>query len=270
MAENSIKQLESIASNRILRIIVGAIVLISMILFIPWLYNTWDLETRSYNFSDFISGVTVTMELYVFALIFGFILGLSLAIARVYGGGVISRIATGYIEVIRGTPVVTQIIIIAFLPMMLNAIIAPDGPPIFPVSWDVRYMLSTACLGMNSAAYQAEFFRGSITSISSGQMLAATSLGMSKRQSIRHIILPQSLRRVIPAWSNEASYLPKVTTAAYIVGVPEVFAFAKGAAGQGFKSMQVYMFVAVFFIVLITVVTWLLDYLYDRAKIPGL
>jgi len=94
-----------------------------------------------------------------------------------------------------------------------------------------------------------------MTSISAGQMLAASSLGMTRRQSIRHIILPQSLRRVIPAWSNEASYLPKVTTAAYIVGLPEVFAWAKGAAGQSFKSMMVYSFVAVFFIVLITIVT---------------
>jgi polar amino acid transport system permease protein len=221
-------------------------------------------------FDEFLDGVSTTLSLYIFALIFGFLVGLFFAIARVYGGGILSRVATGYIEVIRGTPVVTQIIILAYLPDTLNIFLSSQGLPTIPLSWELRYLMSAVCLGMNSSAYQAEFFRGSITSVSAGQMMAAQAIGMTRTQSIRQIILPQSLRRVIPAWANEASYLPKVTTAAYIVGVTEAFHWANATVSYTFRTLEVYALVAVFFIILITFVTWLLDTVYDEIKIPGL
>ena len=227
------------------------------------------LELVSY-FDEFLEGVRTTLTLYVFALVFGFLVGLFFAIIRVYGGSISSRIATGYIEVIRGTPVVTQILILAYLPDTINIFLNAQGIPPIPLSWGLRYLMCAICLGMNSSAYQAEFFRGSITSISAGQMMAARAIGMSRFQSIRQIILPQSMRRVIPAWANEASYLPKVTTAAYFVGVTEVFRWAYAIVSRTFKTLEVYALVAFFFIILISFITWLLDTVYDEIKIPGL
>ena len=244
---------------------IGSVVAMLAILVVLFVF----FELEDY-FDGFVEGVSSTMSLYIFALVFGFLVGLLFAIARVYGGRILSRIATAYIEVIRGTPIVTQIIILAYLPDTINIFLESQGLGLIPLSWELRYLMAAICLGMNSSAYQAEFFRGSITSISAGQMMAAQAIGMSRTQGIRQIILPQSLRRVIPAWTNEASYLPKVTTAAYIVSVTEVFHWANRTAVWTFRTLEVYALVAFFFIILISFVTWLLDSVYDEIKIPGL
>ncbi len=264
---SSFEKLKVFLSTRLGRVIRTVFSLCAMIAVLLVLFVLLELEDQ---FDGFIAGVSTTLSLYVFALTFGFFVGLVMAIARVYGGAILSRIATGYIEVIRGTPVVTQVILIAYLPDMLNVYLESQGLPTIPLSWALRYFMCALCLGINSSAYQAEFFRGSITSVSGGQMMAARAIGMSRTQSIRQIILPQSMRRVIPAWSNEASYLPKVTTAAYIVSVREVFGWASITGSLFFMSLQVYLLVAFFFIILIMFITWLLDAIYDEIRIPGL
>jgi len=224
---------------------------------------------------DLWNGLSMTMGLYLFALFLGLGLGIVLAIGRHYGGPIVSRISTAYIEFMRGTPLLAQILAITTLPLALNLdtswrIILPDifGTPRITV--DITILLCAITLGLNSGAYQAEYFRGSMASISGGQTLAAKSIGMTKRQEIRHIALPQSLRRAIPAWSNEAVYLPKYTTVAYFVGVPDLFSAAKLAAGRTFQSLTVYSLVAVIFLVLITAISWILSRIYNRVKIPGI
>jgi polar amino acid transport system permease protein len=124
-------------------------------------------------------------------------------------------------------------------------------------------------LGLNSAAYQAEYFRGAIGSIGAGQIQAARSIGMSQRSGIRYIIIPQSLRRVIPAWSNEAAYLPKYTVVAYYLGVEELFAKAHLIVARTFQALPVYIVIALIFLTFITIFSKLLDILYDRMKIEG-
>ncbi len=234
---------------------------------------------------DFIDGFLTTMGLYLFALIIGLFLGLSLAIVRQYGGGISSRIATGYVEVIRGTPLLSQVFVIAFAPGAINALIQSLGYEEWDFLWQIRVpdpwggtsiflstriLLAAIALALNSAAYQAEYFRGSISSISGGQLQAARALGMTRTQSIRHIILPQSLRRVIPAWSNEAAYLPKYTTVVSFVAVEELFSISSWVVGRTFLVLQVYVIVAIIFLVLISTVSILLDRLYDKFKIPGM
>jgi polar amino acid transport system permease protein len=265
--ERPLEKLKIAFSTRRGRAFLVVALMSAMIAFLVALFIGLELENY---FDGFLEGVTITLTLYGFALAFGFAVGLVMAITRVYGGPLLSRVATGYIEVIRGTPVVTQIIILAFLPDTINIFLNAQGLDPIPLSQGLIFAMCAICLGMNSSAYQAEFFRGSITSISAGQMMAAKAIGMSRLQSIRQIVLPQSLRRVIPAWSNEASYLPKVTTAAYIVGVSEVFSWAKQTVAFTFRTMEIYLLVAVFFIILIGFVTWLLDTIYDEIKIPGL
>jgi polar amino acid transport system permease protein len=259
--------LRRVFATRIGRAFLAITSVVAMVVILLVLFITLDLVQF---FDEFVEGVSTTLSLYVFALVFGFLVGLLFAIVRVYGGPILSRIATGYIEVIRGTPVVTQVIILAYLPDTINIFLNAQGLAPIPLSWELRYLMSAICLGMNSSAYQAEFFRGSITSISAGQMMAAQAIGMSRTQGIRQIILPQSLRRVIPSWANEASYLPKVTTAAYIVGVGEAFQWANATVSRTFRTLEVYALVAFFFIILISFVTWLLDTVYEEIKIPGL
>jgi polar amino acid transport system permease protein len=222
----------------------------------------------------------VTMELYIVGLVLGFVMGLTFAIMRQYGGRVLSRIATGYIEVIRGTPLITQVLIVYAIPVTINA----AGIANIPVNWYFYYLdaqgriaitlnwpilASMLGLGINSAAYQAEYMRGAFASITTGQLQASTSIGMTRMQSIRHVVLPQGLRRAIPAWSNEAAYLPKYTVVAIWIGVMEFLNMAKTVVARTFLSVEVYLIVAVSFLILITAVSRLLDYIHSKTKIPG-
>ncbi|MFW9908042.1 MAG: ABC transporter permease subunit [Candidatus Thorarchaeota archaeon] len=232
-----------------------------------------------------VSGFFMTMGLYIFALILGLGLGILLAIGRHYGGAITSRICTAYIEFMRGTPLLAQILAVTFFPTVLNAWLVSQGMAPIDTSWRIIFpdiagtprtilnltiLLCAITLGLNSGAYQAEFFRGSLASLSAGQSLAAMSMGMTKRQEIRHIALPQSLRRAIPAWSNEAVYLPKYTTVAYFVGVADIFSIAKFIVSRTYLALQVYTLIAILFLILITVISSLIDRFYERMKIPGL
>jgi polar amino acid transport system permease protein len=125
-------------------------------------------------------------------------------------------------------------------------------------------------LSLNSAAYQAEYLRGAMMSVSTGQLMAAQSVGMSKLAGIRHILLPQALRRVIPAWSNEAAYLPKYTVVVGLIGAAELFGQAKTIVSQEYISIFTYIVVAIIFLVTIAIISRGLEVLHKRTSIPGL
>ena len=223
-----------------------------------------------------VSGFLTTMWLYGWALMFGFLLGLFLALLRQYGGNIFSRVATGYIEIIRGTPLVAQLFILFYglnLPIS-NWVIYTQfqifGREITLVYLSPLILFGIIALSLNSAAYQAEYLRGAMMSVSTGQLMAAQSLGMSKLGGIRHIILPQALRRVIPAWSNEAAYLPKYTVVVSLIGAAELFGQAKTIVSREFISVFTYIVVAIIFLVTIAIISRGLDLLHKRTGIPGL
>jgi polar amino acid transport system permease protein len=227
-----------------------------------------------------LSGYLLTMWIYMWALFFGFFLGLLLSILRQYGGIVLSRISTGYIEIIRGTPLLAQLYFIFFLPNSLN--IAPEiwdleanlmlfGKNIPIKLLDYPIFVGILTLSLNSAAYQAEYLRGAIISVGTGQLEAAQSLGMSRFASIRHVILPQALRRVIPAWSNEAAYLPKYTVLVFFIGgVREIFFQADLIAHWTFYPLTTYVLVALIFLVTISLISKGLEIIHKKTAIPGL
>ncbi len=234
---------------------------------------------------ELIDGFLMTMGLYVFALSIGFFLGLFLAIGRQYGGGISSRVSTGFIEIIRGTPLLAQVFFIYFAPPALNTFFELMGYPRPFNDWQIlgpdlwggttiiissRILLGAIALALNSAAYQAEYIRGAMGSISSGQLQAAISMGMTKTQSIRYIILPQSLRRVIPSWSNEAAYLPKYTTVVSFIAIEELFAVSSWVVTRTFIYIEIWIVIALVFLALISTISFALDKFYARVKIPGL
>ncbi|MBY8984700.1 MAG: amino acid ABC transporter permease [Candidatus Lokiarchaeota archaeon] len=225
------------------------------------------------------AGYILTMWLYGWALLMGFLLGLILANLRQYGGKFLSRIAAGYIEFMRGTPLIAQLLFIYFLPSSLNI---PVGDWKFVTRFtilnkdisiillDYRTLAGLLALGLNSAAYQAEYFRGAIVSVGTEQLIAAQSLGMSRIAGIRHIVLPQALRRVIPAWSNEAAYLPKYTVVVYFIGIKDLFSQAHLTVAFTFISVTTYVLTAIIFLVTITIISKVLDIIHKRTMIPGL
>lgn len=226
-----------------------------------------------------LSGFIITMWLYMWALLIGFLLGLMLVIIRQYAWKLFSWIASGYIEIMRGTPLLTQLLFFYFLPTSLGL---PSGDWSFEVNFtivdkditlillDQITLIGIITLSLNSAAYQAEYLRGAIMSISSGQLLASQSVGMSRLSGIRHIVLPQALRRVIPAWSNEAAYLPKYTTVVYFIGVKDLFREAHFIVSDKFLSLVTYISIALIFLITISIISKLLDIIHKRTRIPGL
>ncbi|NVM19297.1 MAG: amino acid ABC transporter permease [Candidatus Lokiarchaeota archaeon] len=222
------------------------------------------------------SGFLATMWLYGWALMIGFFLGLVFALLRQYGGRILSRFAAGYIEFIRGTPLIAQLFFIFYglnVPIgqwyILTEFRILDQDITF-IFLSHRVLFGVIALSLNSAAYQAEYLRGSMMSVGTGQLMAAQSLGMSRITGIRHIVLPQALRRVIPAWSNEAAYLPKYTVVVSLVGATELFAQAKSIVSVTAISLTTYIVVAIIFLITIAIISKGLDILHKRTGIPGL
>lgn len=155
----------------------------------------------------------MTLLLTVIGLLGGFVLGLSLAIMRVYGEKELVWIASGYEKVLRGIPILVLIFIFVFGIPGIFWFIDPLSRPLFGV---------ILALGLRSSAYQSQIFRGAILSVNPGQMEAARALGMSRFQAFRHIVLPQALRLAVPSWSNEYAVIIKDSSFAYSVGVIEI------------------------------------------------
>jgi len=223
-----------------------------------------------------LSGFLTTMWLYGWALMIGFFLGLLLSLFRQYGGRILSRVAGGYIEFVRGTPLIAQLFFIFYgltIPIgtwnVLTRFTIFDKNITF-IFLNHRILFGIIVLSLNSAAYQAEYLRSSIVSVSSEQLMAAQSLGMSRVAGIRHIVLPQALRRVIPAWSNEAAYLPKYTVVVSLIGATELFGQAKSIVADSFISLTTYIIVALIFLSTIAIISKGLDTLHKRTGIPGL
>jgi polar amino acid transport system permease protein len=155
-----------------------------------------------------LGGVGYTVLITLIALAVGFLVGMPIALLRVYGGKLAQLLAAGYIVVLRGFPSLV-VLFIAFY-VLAGAI---NLPP---------FLAGCAALGVCSSAYQAEIFRGAIQGVSVGQTMAARALGMTQTQAITNIILPQALRNAIPGWSNEAAVVIKDSSLVYVVGLAEL------------------------------------------------
>jgi len=204
-----------------------------------------------------LEGTILTLQMWTWCMLGGTILGLLLGLSRVYGNKPIYALSTGYIELFRGTPMLVQMLFVYFGLPEIGILLTPLAA-------------ASIALGMNTAAYQAEYFRGAIQSIDAGQVLAARSLGMTQTQVICNIILPQALRRVIPQWSNEPVLLLKYSSIAFVIGVPELMARAQMTGYSTFRFFDAFLLAALIYLVLTTILAQGLDLLEKRVRIPSM
>jgi polar amino acid transport system permease protein len=204
-----------------------------------------------------LGGTVVTLQYALVALTIGAAIGLPLALLRVYGGRLVSRVIGLYCNIFRGTPLMIQLFMVYY------------GLPQLGVTFP-QSIAALLTLGLNSSAYQAEYFRGAIQSIGSGQMTAARAIGMSRWKAIRYIILPQALRLALPAWSNEAVSMIKYTAVIFLIAVPDLMGQAKILASRFFAPIEIYLIVAGFYLVLVLVMTQLLRAVERKLQTPGL
>jgi len=202
------------------------------------------------------TGTVITVQITAVGLLLGFLIGLPTALIRVYGGPWVRWIAVLYTELFRGTPVLVQLFIVYF------------GLPDLGITLS-RLAAAYIAMGLNSGAYQAEYFRGAIQSIGSGQMRAARAIGMSRLKAIRYIILPQALRLVIPAWSNEPVALMKTSAVAFLIAVPDLMGQGKIIAARTYDPITSYLAVAIIYIALVALLMLGLQWLEQRLRIPG-
>jgi len=204
-----------------------------------------------------LQGSLTSLELTILAITIGLILGIPLSLGRVYGNKIIYSVTTIYVEAFRGTPILTQLFILYFGFPSIGIMFPP-------------FTAAVIGLGLNSAAYQAEYFRGAIQAVKDGQMVAARSIGMSKIKAIRYIILPQMFRLVIPSWSNELILLLKASSIAYMIQVSELVSVGRQIASQNFRTFEVFLVIAFIYFVIVEVLNRILHSVEGRIKIPGL
>ncbi len=167
---------------------------------------------------DLLSGLLVSVEIFVFTLLIALPLGFPIALARMSRNKILSGATRVYISIVRGTPLMLQIIFVYFAPYIFFKL---------PLSHYPRILATVLAFGINYAAYFAEIYRGGMLSIERGQHEAAAALGLDKTQTFFRIILPQTIKRVIPAIGNEVITLVKDTSLAFTIAVTEMFTMAK-------------------------------------------
>jgi len=184
------------------------------------------------NFLPFLlEGAGVAIKIAVGAFILAIIVGIFLALMLVAQASPIRFLARSYVELIRGTPALTQLFIIYFGLSEIGLSLSPMAAAIIG-------------LGANGAAYLAEIFRAGIGAIDKGQKEAAASLGLPPIEVMRFIILPQAIRIMLPPLVNYAVQLLKDTTLASSVAAPEIMFRARNLVMETYLSMQIYVLVA--------------------------
>ena len=174
------------------------------------------------------SGMVVSVEIFVVTLLFSLPLGLLICFGRMSKNPAIRGIVSAYISVMRGTPLMLQLMVVYFGPYF-----------IFGIRISMGYSLIAVFIAfsINYAAYFAEIYRGGIESISAGQYEAAKILGYNKVQTFFRIVLPQVVKRILPAMGNEVITLVKDTSLAFAIGVAEMFSTAKALVASQVSMM---------------------------------
>jgi len=192
-----------------------------------------------------LEGTAVTLQVFAATLVFSVPLGLALALVRVSRFRTASVAVSGYLWLMRGTPLMLQMLFIYFaLPFVpYVGIRLPDFPAAI-----VAFVL-------NYAAYFAEIFRAGIQSVDRGQYEAGQVLGLSRAQTMRRIVLPQMIKRILPPMSNETITLVKDTSLIYVLAMNDLLRAARGIVQRDFTTMP-FVVAAAFYLAMTLVLTW--------------
>jgi len=203
-------------------------------------------------------GLVLTLEVTVFGLFAGLGLGTLLALGDIYGGRVTSSVIRVYVEFFRGSPLIIQLILAQYA---VPALLPLRYPPL---------VTAFTVFALNSAAYQKGYIKGALQTVAQDQMDAGLSVGMSGKQTLWHVILPQAFRIVIPAWTNEFCSLTKSTSALGFVGFMDLTGAGRSIVGSEYIVLPAWIIIAAIYLAWITAFTKIADIVYEKKKIPGL
>jgi polar amino acid transport system permease protein len=204
------------------------------------------------------SGLLVTVEITLFGVLLGLGLGTLLAIGDLYGKRPVKAAIAVYVEFFRGSPLFVQIFIAVYtIPTLLNLQID-------------HAVLAFLVFGLNSAGYQKGYMKGAMETVLGDQMQAGLSVGMSKVQTLRRVILPQAFRIVIPSWTNEFCSLTKSTAVLSYVGIQDLVGAGRSIIFRTFEILPGWIVVAIIYLAWITAFSKAMDIIYEKKKIPGI
>jgi|TARA_B100001179_G_scaffold232183_1_gene224213 glutamine transport system permease protein len=196
----------------------------------------FDWSAALSSIPQLLTGIPYTLLISFGGLAIGFVIGIIFGLLRISPSAWLRVPAVAYIEIFRGTPVLVQVLFIFYgLPSIL-------GGPIDAVTAGI------AAIAVNSGAYISEIVRGGVQSIERGQREAGLSLGLSRRQTFRYIIWPQSFRRMIPALGNQAIISIKDTSLFAVIGVGELVRQGQIYIATTFTALEVYLMVALLYL----------------------
>lgn len=211
--------------------------------FLVWFKENLFMENLVNMVLLMFEGFGVTMQLFLATMVLSLPLGLLLALARISGIKPLSFLVEVYIWLMRGTPLMLQLLFVYFaLPSL--GILLPD------------FGAALLAFALNYAAYFAEIFRAGIQSIERGQYEAAKTLGMSYVQTMRRIIIPQMIKRVLPPVSNETITLVKDTSLIYILAMNDLLRVARTIVQREF-DMTPFVIAGIFYLAMTFVLTWI-------------
>lgn len=195
-----------------------------------------------------IQGLGVTVEIFFLTLIFSLPLGLLISFGRMSKKAVIRNISKIYISIMRGTPLMLQLIVVYFAPFYVFGLKIPD----------YRFPAIIIAFALNYAAYFAEIYRSGIESMPAGQYEAAKVLGYTRSQTFMRIILPQVIKRILPPVTNETITLVKDTSLAFVLAQAEMFTMAKQIAAKETSIMPL-MAAGVFYYIFNLIVAFAME-----------
>ena len=203
-----------------------------------------DLVVRYHSF--FLEGVGNTLIIAVFTVLFGTILGVLMAMARMSKFKPLKWLATAYIEFFRGTPLMVQLMFIFYgLPM-----IGVTFPTLSFIPDFDRFAAGVVAMSLNSCAYVAEIIRSGIQAVDAGQMEAARCLGFHHREAMTLVILPQAVRNILPALGNEFVTIIKESSIVSVISIADLMFRAKGIIAKTYNSLECLAVVAIIYFIL--------------------
>jgi glutamine transport system permease protein len=203
------------------------------------------------------NGAKLTIYITLVGLLFGFILGALAGVGKLSRNKFVYRITTVYVESVRGTPLMVQVMFLYFgLPLALGMRVPPLTAGIVAIA-------------VNSGAYISEIVRGAVQSINVGQAEAARSIGLTNFQSMIYVIWPQAFKRMIPPLGNQFIISLKDTSLLVVIGVGELTRQGQEIIAVNFRSFEVWMAVALIYLTMTLTIAKLLNMLENRIEIKG-
>ena len=214
------------------------------------------------RWKQYLDGVGTTLLVTALALALGIILGVVVAVLRTAHDqqrpgrrnpvlAVVNVVCKIYVTVIRGTPMMVQLLIMGLVIFASNR---------------NKTMIGALSLGINSGAYVAEIIRGGLMSLDPGQMEAGRSLGLGYMDTMRFIVIPQAFKAILPSLGNEFITLLKDTSLISVVGGKEIVYFAQAIITRTYETMYPYLITAVMYLILVLIFTWLQGKLERRLR----